>query len=112
MIQTGKDGVDYNGEIVPDNWCCSRKCEQVFVTDYLITFGESLHRMRAQWYKGLVGKNIKLLEILNYVRNFPRCGLHHTHKACLLHSIDYNRLDHALRHGDNRRKFRIKIELY
>ena len=98
MKQTGANGVEYKGATIPDNWCCSHQCEQVFVNEYLIPFGESPHRMRAQWYRGLVGKNVQLLEILNYVRNYPSCGLHHTHKACLLHSIDYNRLDHAIRH--------------
>ena len=107
-VQVNLTRADYEGVVVPKNWCCKYECEQEFIVEYLIPFGETPHRMRAQWYKGLVGKNIKLLEILNYVRNYPRCGLHHSHKACLLHSIDYNRLDHALRHGDNRKKLRIK----
>ena len=100
-----KGSGQYNSRFLPGGWVCSGECELKFMTDFVVPFINNPHRLRAAWYSSLD------LGSLYYMWNEPKCGMHHTNRACMLHYVDYGRLDYMVRNGENsvsnrRKRFR------
>ena len=93
---------NFSSLFLPDRWVCSPACEENFIRNFVAPFKNNPHRLRAAWFSSLdFGSS-------HYMWNEPKCGLHLTNRACMLHYIDYGRLDYMIRSGENSTKNRKK----
>ena len=87
---------------MPKGTICGDKCEQDFMTKFILPWSHSKHRICALWIKHLG------LKTMNNIGRVPMCKEHFNYKICFADSISKEGIKTWIMHADNTIKVRKK----